>query len=336
MKALVYHGPRQVSVDDVPDARIEKPDRRPGPHHVHEHLRLGPAHVRGAHRLRGGPDLRSREPRRGRGGRRRRRQGRGRGHGLRAVQRQLRALRELRARPDQLLPARQRAGDGRCRLRVRRHGSLARRAGRVPARPVGRLPVPAPARGRPRQAGRLRHALGHLPHRLARGGDVRAEAGGEHRHLRRRPRRADGRALGRHPGRRAGDGRRPPPRPAPAGRADRRDRDRRLAGLAGRPGDGADQGPGRGPRMRVRGLPGARSAGERGQRRHPQQVGVLGAVHRRHRHRRACSSRRTPAPPTSWPSRARPASTSATSGSRASRWAAGRPRSSATTATCAA
>ena len=25
MKALVYHGPRQVSVDDVPDARIEKP-----------------------------------------------------------------------------------------------------------------------------------------------------------------------------------------------------------------------------------------------------------------------------------------------------------------------
>lgn len=25
MKAVVYHGPRQVSVDDVPDARIEKP-----------------------------------------------------------------------------------------------------------------------------------------------------------------------------------------------------------------------------------------------------------------------------------------------------------------------
>ncbi|MFD1964163.1 alcohol dehydrogenase catalytic domain-containing protein, partial [Pseudonocardia alni] len=25
MKALVYHGPRQVSVDEVPDARIEKP-----------------------------------------------------------------------------------------------------------------------------------------------------------------------------------------------------------------------------------------------------------------------------------------------------------------------
>jgi glutathione-independent formaldehyde dehydrogenase len=24
MKAVVYHGPRQVSVDDVPDARIEK------------------------------------------------------------------------------------------------------------------------------------------------------------------------------------------------------------------------------------------------------------------------------------------------------------------------
>lgn len=25
MKAVVYHGPRQVSVDDVPDARIETP-----------------------------------------------------------------------------------------------------------------------------------------------------------------------------------------------------------------------------------------------------------------------------------------------------------------------
>jgi glutathione-independent formaldehyde dehydrogenase len=25
MKAVVYHGPRQVSVDEVPDARVEKP-----------------------------------------------------------------------------------------------------------------------------------------------------------------------------------------------------------------------------------------------------------------------------------------------------------------------
>ena len=55
MKAVVYQGPRDVSVKDVPDARIERPDRRPGPDHHDQHLRLGPAHVRGPDRLRDRP-----------------------------------------------------------------------------------------------------------------------------------------------------------------------------------------------------------------------------------------------------------------------------------------
>ena len=132
-------------------------------------------------------------------GRRRGRQGQGRGHGLRALQHQLRTLPELRARSDRLLPD----GPTEPGMAGAAYGFAEmgpwRRAGRVPARAVGRLQLPAPARGRPGEGGRLRHALRHLPHRMARHRDGRPAARRVHRRLRRRPGRADGRALGRHP-----------------------------------------------------------------------------------------------------------------------------------------
>ena len=107
MKAVVYHGPRNVSVDEVPDARIEKP--------TDALVRITSTNICGSdlHMYEGRTDFEE--------GRifghenvgevievgdavekvQRRR------HDLRPVQRQLRALRELRARPDQLLPVRQ-------------------------------------------------------------------------------------------------------------------------------------------------------------------------------------------------------------------------------------
>ena len=62
------------------------------------------------------------------------------------------------------------------RVRLRRHGAVPGRAGRVPARAVGRLQLPAPARGRRGEADRLRHARRHLPDRLPRDGDGRASS----------------------------------------------------------------------------------------------------------------------------------------------------------------
>lgn len=39
MRALVYHGPKNVSVDEVPDARIEEAHRRSDQNHDDQHLR---------------------------------------------------------------------------------------------------------------------------------------------------------------------------------------------------------------------------------------------------------------------------------------------------------
>ena len=110
-------------------------DRRPGADHLDQHLWLGPAHVRGAHGLRDGALVRAREHGPGRRGRRRRRQGQGRRLGRPAVQHRLRALQELRAAAHQLLPDRAAGAQlRRCRLRLRRHGSLGRWAGGAAAR----------------------------------------------------------------------------------------------------------------------------------------------------------------------------------------------------------
>ena len=209
-------------------------DRRAGADHVGEHLRLGPAHVRGPDRLRARPLVRAREPGPGGRGRRRRRQGPGGRLGRPAVQHRLRTLQELRAPAHELLPDRPAGAEhGRRRVRLRRHGPVRRRAGRAAARALGRLQLPAAGRGRRAAPDRLRDARRHLPDRLPRHRDGRRAARRPDGHLRRRPGRADGRPLGDHPRGQQGDGRRPAPRPAAAGRVDRRDRHRRLEGRPG-------------------------------------------------------------------------------------------------------
>lgn len=59
--------------------------------------------------------------------------------------------------------------DGRRRLRFRRRGSLQRRAGRTAARYLRRPQLPGVAGRGQGAANRLRDALRHVPHRLARG-----------------------------------------------------------------------------------------------------------------------------------------------------------------------
>ena len=253
MKAVVYEGPRQVSVKDVPDARIERP--------TDVLVRITTTNICGSdlHMYEGRTDF---ETGRWFGhenmgevdrGRRRRRQGPRRRPGRPAVQRRLRALQELRARAHELLP--DRATEGRVggrRIRVRRHGPVGRRAGRAAAGAVGRLQLPAARRGRGRAGRRLRDAGRHLADRLPRHRAGRGLARRPDRDLRLRPGRADGRAVGDDPRGEQGDGRRPPPRPAAAGRVDRRDRDRRLEGRPGRGRARADDGPRRRQRLRVR------------------------------------------------------------------------------------
>ena len=46
MKAVVYHGPRNVSVDEVPDAKIEKPTNRRAADSRIRGLRESPRSVR--------------------------------------------------------------------------------------------------------------------------------------------------------------------------------------------------------------------------------------------------------------------------------------------------
>ena len=175
-------------------------DRRAGADHVGEHLRLGPAHVRGPDRLRARPLVRAREPRPGGRGRRRGRQGPGRRLRRPAVQHRLRALQELRAPAHELLPDRPAGAEhGRRRVRLRRHGPVRRRTGRAAARALGRLQLPAAGRGRRAAADRLRDARRHLPDRLPRHRDGRRAARRPDGHLRRRTGRADGRPLGDHP-----------------------------------------------------------------------------------------------------------------------------------------
>ena len=95
-----------------------------------------------------------------------------------AVQHRLRLLRELRTGPDQLLPDRAaRAEARRRRLRVRRHGPVPGRPGRVPARAVRRTSTACACReDAEEKQNRLRDGRRHLPHRLARHRDGRRAA----------------------------------------------------------------------------------------------------------------------------------------------------------------
>ena len=94
---------------------------------------------------------------------------RGGRHLLGAVQHRLRALSQLPRGRDRRLPERQ-PGPGRLGVRLRRHGRLARRPGRVRHGALRRLqpaevPRPRPGAG---EDPRPDDALGHLPHRLPR------------------------------------------------------------------------------------------------------------------------------------------------------------------------
>ena len=234
MRALTWHGKRDVRVDTVPDPTIQDPTDVIVRDHLHRHLRLGPAPVRGARAL----PRRGRHPRARADGRRRR--GRARRHRAEggrprggAVQRLLRHLLHVRSGP--ALPVRDDAGararHGRRALRL--HQALragARRAGRVPA---GAVRQHAADQGAGRAAGRpVRLPVRRAAHRLA-GGGVRG------RPTRRHPGRAGPRADRRHgharraaPRRRDGDRRRPGARAAGAGAHERRHRPSTCAGTA--------------------------------------------------------------------------------------------------------
>ncbi len=229
------------------------PPRSDPPDRLHEHLWLRPAHGPRPHNRARGADPRARDH--GRGGRegpRRRVSRRGRPR-VRAVQHRLRALSQLQAAGHRHLPHREPRA-ARSGVRLRRHGRLGRRAGRVRDGPVRGLQLPQV----PRQGAgdgedpRPDDAVGHLPDRLPRLRHGRREAG-EHGLRRRcgtgRPR---GRPL-RPAARGGGRDRRRSRRGAPeAGRVVRlRDR-RRVEGRSARP-DRADPRRAGGRRRRRRG-----------------------------------------------------------------------------------
>ena len=91
-------GPFELAVEDVDDPRIEAARRRGHPHHDREHLRFGPAPLRGAGAAGGGDGARAREHGHRQGGRARREPGQGRRPGVGAVQPGLRHLPQLRRR----------------------------------------------------------------------------------------------------------------------------------------------------------------------------------------------------------------------------------------------
>ena len=151
MKAIVYNGPRDVEVKEMPDPSIQHPsdvivkvtttnicgsdlhmyegrtDLEPGKIIGHENL---------GEIVEVGPAVASLKTRR---------------LCLHPFQRRLRILQELRARPDCGLPDAQ-PRQCRRRLRLCRHGRAAGRSGAVPARALRRLQLPEAARGRPEQA----------------------------------------------------------------------------------------------------------------------------------------------------------------------------------------
>ena len=239
MKAVVYDGPRKVSVKDVPDARIERP--------TDVLVRITTTNICGSdlHMYEGRTDFET---------------GRWFGHenlgevievgdGVdkvegRRLRRPARSTSACghcknceRGLTNYCLTAQPEAGDGRGRLRLRRHGPLGRRPGRAAAGALRRLQLPAAARGRRGEADRLRDAGRHLPDRLP-----RHRAGRTSSRATSRSSTAPGPSgcmaaySAIHQGREQGDGRRPAPRPAAAGRGDRRDPDRRLDGRPGRGG----------------------------------------------------------------------------------------------------
>ena len=134
-----------------------------------QHLRLRPAHGPRPHDRAGGPGPRPRDHRRGDRGRAGRRVHQGRRPRLGAVQHRLRALPQLQGGPHRRLRERQ-PGPSRLGVRLRRHGRLGRRPGRVRARALRGLEPPEVPRQGPGDGEDPRpdDAVGHLPDRLPR------------------------------------------------------------------------------------------------------------------------------------------------------------------------
>ena len=117
----------------------------------------------------------------------------------------------------------------------------------------------------------------------------------------------------------------PPPRPAQAGRADRRRPHRLLQGSGGRSGPPAHRWPGRRSRLRVRGLSGRGRQGERAVRPDDEQPRAIGAGDGRDRRRRGVPPRGSRLERSAGEEGEDRPSTGASSGSRASAWPPGRP-----------
>ena len=208
-RGVAYMGPGEVEVQtiDFPSFTVQDgpgvPEENVGREcHHGVILRIVSTNICGSdqHMVRGrttapeGVDPRARDHRRGgREGPRRRVPRRGRPR-VRAVQHRLRALSQLQAAGHRHLPHREPRA-ARRGVRLRRHGRLGRRPGRVRDGPVRGLQLPQV----PRQGAgdgedpRPDDAVGHLPDRLPRLRD-RGRAAREHR-LRRR--RGPGRPRGR-------------------------------------------------------------------------------------------------------------------------------------------
>lgn len=172
MKALVYQGPREVTVEEVPDARIERP--------TDVLVRVTSTNICGSdlHMYEGRTTLET---------------GRVLGHeNLGVVVEVGSGVDRVKTGDRVCLPFNVACGfcenceaerTGFC-LTVdsdtpggaygfAEMGTYMRRPGRVPAGAVGRLQLPGPARGRAGEGERLRDAVGHLPDRLSRHGTRR-------------------------------------------------------------------------------------------------------------------------------------------------------------------
>jgi hypothetical protein len=282
MKALVYNGPRDVSGAGHARRPHRAPHRCAGAHHPHQHLRLGPPHVRRPHRHEAGPHPRPRE--RGRGDR-----------GRPAVD---------RVKVGDMVSLPFNIGCGFCENCERGlsnycltcnpglagaaygfadmgpyHGGQAELL-RVPYADYNCLILPRDAKEKQNDYVMLSDIFptGYHATEMA-----QLRPGQSVRDLRRRAGRADGGPVGHGQGRQPGDGGRHPQGPAGAGREDRRGPDRRHRGRRHSSGDGAHRRARRGLRLRMRGLPVLQHAPGGSAQPHHEQPGECGQVHRPHR-----------------------------------------------------
>ena len=232
-RGVAYKGAGKVEVEPIDFPKLELQDgpgrasrqrraqdraRGDPQDRLDQHLRLRPAHGPRAHDRPRGPDPRPRDHRRGDRDRARRGVHQGGRPRLGAVQHRLRALSQLQGAADRHLPEHQ-PRPSRLGLRVRGHGRLGRRPGRVRDGPLRRLEPPeVPRQGTgDGEDPRPDDAVGHLPDGLPRRLHRRRRAGVDGLRRGRRAGRPRRRALRAAAGRRGRLRRRPDPRAPGAG-----------------------------------------------------------------------------------------------------------------------